>query len=151
MSDRRPDEAILAVEVALGAVGEEAGAEVGVVGLGDRAVDGAPPDLVVAGRLVDDELVLRRATGVLAGQDDERAVGGEEALAVADGVLVQLGGREVGAYGPSQDGALDRRGGGHRRATPRRQGRSRSDRPAARDASREGPQESASAVALRGC
>ena len=70
-------------------VGDEAGAQALVVRLGDRPVDGAPPDLVVARRLVDDELVLGRATGVLAGPDDERAVGRDEALAVADGVLVR--------------------------------------------------------------
>ena len=75
------------------AVVDEPGAQAVVVRLGDRPVDGAPPDLVVARRLVDDELVLRRAAGVLARPDDERAVGRDEALAMADGVLVQLGGR----------------------------------------------------------
>ena len=38
----------------------------------------------------------------LPGPDDERAVGGDEALAAADGVLVELGGREVGAHGPAK-------------------------------------------------
>ena len=78
-------------------VRDQARAEAVVVRLGDRPVDRAPPDLVAARRLVDDELVLGRAAGVLAGADDERAVGRDEALAVADGVLVQLGGRQVGA------------------------------------------------------
>ena len=44
---------------------------------------------------------------MLAGADDERAVGGDHALAVADRVLVQLGGRQVGA-----DDAAERRAGG---------------------------------------
>ena len=62
-------------------VRDEAGAQAVVVGLADRAVDRAPPDLGLARRLGDDELVLGRAAGVLAGPDDERAVGGDEPLA----------------------------------------------------------------------
>ena len=78
---------------------------------GDRMVDVAPPDLPGRRRLADDELVLRRAAGVLAGPDDERALRGDHALAGADGVLVQLGGGEVrpddaadgrGAIGPAR-------------------------------------------------
>ena len=65
------------------------------MGLADRPVDRAPPDLVPARRLVDDELVLGAPTGVLAGPDDERTVGRDEALAGPDRVLVQLGGRQV--------------------------------------------------------
>ena len=61
--------------------------------------------------LVDDELVLGRATGVLAGADDERSLGRDEALAVADGVLVQLGGRQVGADVPAEGRARSRGGG----------------------------------------
>src|SRR3970282_887221 len=63
------------------------------VGLGEGVVDVAPPDLRLRGRLDDDELVLRGAPGVLAGFDDERPVGGEEALALPEGELVQFGGR----------------------------------------------------------
>ena len=140
------DEAVLAVEVPRRGVGDQAGAQAVVVGLGDRPVDGAPPDLVAARRLVDDELVLGRAAGVLAGPDDERTVGRDEALAVADGVLVQLGGRAGwrGRSGP-RAGRAGRGGGGHRRWTPGAQAIT-SDRPAARDACPRGPQESASAV-----
>ena len=36
-------------------------------------VDLAPPDSIARARLVDDELVLRRAAGELAGVDDEGA------------------------------------------------------------------------------
>ena len=128
------DEAVLAVQVAAGEVAGQPRPQSIVVGLRDRPVDRTPPDLVVAARLVDDELVLRRATGVLAGPDDERAIGRDEALPVADRVLVQLGGRQVGTNGTTQDGARESGavlaiGGG---LLMRR--RSRSDRPAARDA-----------------
>ena len=92
-----PDEAVLAVQVAVLAVGHEAGPQALVVRLRDRPVDGAPPDLRLARRLGDDELVLGRPAGVLAGADDERAVGGDQTLAVADRVLVQLGDRQVRA------------------------------------------------------
>ena len=37
------------------------------------AVDLAPPDMVVHVRLIDDELVVRRAAGELAGAHDQRA------------------------------------------------------------------------------
>src|SRR4051794_10994999 len=114
MSGRRPDEAILAVEVLRGGVRDQARAKSVVVRLGDRPVDGAPPDLVVARRVVDDELVLRRTSGVLAGPHDERALCCDEALAVPDGVLVQLGGREVGADGSTQKGSRGWCGRGHR-------------------------------------
>ena len=70
--------------------------------LADLVVDLAPPDLVLAPGLADDELVLGRAARVLAGPDDERALGGDGALAGADRALVQLGDGEVG-----QDAAAD--------------------------------------------
>ena len=111
----RADEAVLGVQVATRAVGDEARAQPVVVGLADRPIDGTPPDLRVAGRLIDDELVLRRAPGVLAGPDDERSLGGDEALAVPDGVLVQLGSGEVRSDGAPERGTRPRRGGrGHR-------------------------------------
>ena len=50
---------------------------------------------------------------MLAGADDERPVGRDDALAGADRVLVQLGGRQVGADAPAQrvaDAALSRAG-----------------------------------------
>ena len=84
-----------------------------VVLLGDRLVDRPPPDLRPARRLADDELVLRRAPGVLAGANDERAVRRDDPLAVADGVLVQLGGREVAV------GRLERRRRGEAGSSPR--------------------------------
>ncbi len=43
----------------------------------DRPVDLAPPDLVGGARLLDHELVVGRAAGVLAGVGDERAAGGD--------------------------------------------------------------------------
>ena len=87
------DEAVLGVDRAIGEVRHQPGPQPVVVLEGDRAVDLAPPDLRRGARLLDDELVLRRAAGVLAGPDDERALGGDQALAGADRVLVQLGGR----------------------------------------------------------
>src|SRR5690606_28803244 len=55
----------------------------------DRAVHLAPPDLVFARRLADDELVVRRAAGVLAGAADQRAVDRDRRLAAADRLFVQ--------------------------------------------------------------
>jgi hypothetical protein len=45
--------------------------------------------------LADDELVVRRAAGVLAGPADERALGGDQSLAAANGLLVQRRHAEV--------------------------------------------------------
>ena len=42
------------------------------------------------GFVADDELVFGRTAGELAGADDERAVGGENAFAAVDGMLQQL-------------------------------------------------------------
>ena len=75
-----PDEAILRVELAVPHVVDEPLPEPVVVGLADRLVDLAPPDLVVGAGLTDDELVLRRAAGVLAGPHDEGPVRGDDAL-----------------------------------------------------------------------
>ena len=47
------------------------------------------------GRGIDDELVVRRAAGVLAGGDDERAGVAQLALAAAQGSLGELCGTEV--------------------------------------------------------
>ena len=60
------DEHVLAVQAPIGEVGHEARAQAVVVVLGDRVVDVAPPDVRLARRLADDELVLRRAAGVRA-------------------------------------------------------------------------------------
>ena len=92
----RADVHVLRVQLLVRDVLHEAGAEPVVVLLADLVVDLAPPDLVLAPRLADDELVLGRAAGVLAGADDERALGGDDALAVADRALVELGDGQVG-------------------------------------------------------
>ena len=63
--------------------------------LGDLGVDVAPPDPLLGARLADDELVLGRAAGVLAGVDDERPALGEPRVAARERVLVELRGRRV--------------------------------------------------------
>ncbi len=96
------------VERVLGAeCGEEVGLEVGEVLGGHRHVDLAPPHGVLGLGVADDELVLGRAAGVLAGLDHQRAVRGKVAFAVADRVLDQLCGAEVGVNrGPGLDALL---------------------------------------------
>src|SRR3546814_4204730 len=54
-----------------------------------RHIGLAPPDGVRGLGILDDELVPGAAPGVLAGGDDERAVLGEQALAMADRILHQ--------------------------------------------------------------
>ncbi len=54
-------------------------------------VDGAPPDVVLGGLLVDDALVLGRTAGLLARVVDERTGGRDDGALLLDGVLVQLG------------------------------------------------------------
>ena len=49
-----------------------------------------PPDLVFGGRIAHDEFVGGRTAGVLAGEDDQRAVLGDMAFAARDGVFVEL-------------------------------------------------------------
>ena len=102
----RADMAVLGVERPVRDVLDEPGPEPVVVLLADRLVDLAPPDLAGGRGLADDELVLRRATGVLAGPDDERSVRGDHALARAERVLIQLRCRAVGV-----DDAAEWRGG----------------------------------------
>ena len=143
------DEAVLGVQVAVRAVGDEPGAQPVVVRLADRPVDRAPPDVVAARRLVDDELVLGRTAGVPPGPDDERPLGGDQALAVADRVLDELGasGRWRARSGRGRDGRR-RTVGGHRGSDSSARAITVTDRPAARDA-RRGERESASTVAFR--
>src|SRR5574337_1316967 len=62
----------------------------------DGLIEAAPPDPLVGPRLVDDELVLGRAAGVLAGRDGETAALRDEALVPLDGGLDEAGRREVG-------------------------------------------------------
>ena len=59
------------------------------VRLRDLGVDVPPPDPVLGAGLADDELVLRRAAGVLAGVHVERAALGNPPLAALDGVVVE--------------------------------------------------------------
>ena len=54
-----------------------------------RLVAVVPPDHVLGQRVLDGELVLGAAAGVLAGADDQRPVLGEQALAAADRMLDQ--------------------------------------------------------------
>src|SRR5690606_29285201 len=55
------------------------------------SVNIAPPDIVACGWLVHDEAVLRGATGVITGTDDQRPQVRNEALLPADCLLVKLG------------------------------------------------------------
>jgi len=61
----------------------------------NRLVDLAPPDLRVAGRLLDHELVVRRSTGMRAGAAHQGAVNGQLAFPPANGMLVKRCGGEV--------------------------------------------------------
>ena len=55
----------------------------------DRLVDLAPPDLRFARRLLDHELVVRRAAGMRAGAADQRPLLREQAFLAPDGVLIE--------------------------------------------------------------
>ena len=95
-----PDVQVLAVDRPVGDVRHEPIPEPVVAGLGQGLIDLAPPHLVDAARLAHDELVLGGAPGVLAGSDDQGSMRGDQALAVADGVLVELRGRQVAMARP---------------------------------------------------
>ena len=58
-------------------------------------VDGAPPNVVLGGFLVDDALVLGTAASLLSGEIDQGTGRGDDGALVADGVLVQLRGGGV--------------------------------------------------------
>src|SRR5215210_3662253 len=90
------DEQVLAVEPAIRHVAHEPCAEPVVVLLADLVVDVAPPDLRLAGRLADDELVFWGPAGVRPGADDEGPFGRDHAFPFAKGRFVERGGREVG-------------------------------------------------------
>ena len=62
---------------------------------GHRDVGLAPPDGVGGFGILDDELVLGAAAGVLARRDDERAILGKQAFAVAAGLFDKLRGGPV--------------------------------------------------------
>ena len=55
----------------------------------ERPVDRTPPDIPGAGRFLDDELVVGRASRMLARFDDQRPVRRDAPLAPADGFLVE--------------------------------------------------------------
>ena len=63
-----------------------------------RDVGLAPPDGAPRLVVLDDELVLGAAPGVLAGLDDQRAILGEQALAAPDCFLDQRRGAKVFGY-----------------------------------------------------
>ena len=78
------------VEVAVAEVRDDLLAQPLEVLLRDLRVDVAPPDPVLGARLADDELVLGRAAGVLAGVDGERPAFGDPALVALQRVRVEL-------------------------------------------------------------
>ena len=60
-----------------------------------RLVAVIPPDHVIRQLVLDGELVLRAATGVLAGADDKRAVLGKQAFSATDRMLDERRSREI--------------------------------------------------------
>ena len=62
---------------------------------GQGHIDVAPPDLVVAIRVVDDALVLGTAARLCKRVGDQCSVGGNEAAVIRETVFIQLCGREV--------------------------------------------------------
>ena len=73
------------------------------MGFRDPVVDRPPPDIGRRGGLVDDELVLRRAPGVLPGLGDEAAAGRQHALAPSQPVLVERRHCRVPVHGAGID------------------------------------------------
>jgi hypothetical protein len=65
----------------------------------DRLISGMPPDRVLAGGLLDEELVLRRPPRVLAGAGGQGAGGDDRGLASPHRLLVQRRRAEVPALG----------------------------------------------------
>ena len=61
----------------------------------DRLVAGMSPDCVMTRRLLDEELVLRRASGVLTGLGGQRARGDDRRFVPADSLLVERGRTQV--------------------------------------------------------
>ena len=59
----------------------------------------SPQQIMLGGRtLLDDDAVVGRAAGRLAGLDDERAVGGQDALAARQRARDELGRRQVAVH-----------------------------------------------------
>ena len=73
--------------------------------LGDRTVHLAPCDVIMDSGGVDDELVVRRTAGVLAGRDDQRAGVAQLAFAAAESSFGELRGGEVAVNGLGGDDA----------------------------------------------
>ena len=81
--------------VALVEIVDDAGLD-GLVALDrQRAVDGTPGNLVVNIGGVNDKAVIRRAASALPRLDHQRAVGGHTTFVATDGVLDELGCRQV--------------------------------------------------------
>ena len=91
----RPDEQVLAVQAPIGEVGHQPAAEPVVVLLADRVVHVAPPDVRLARRLADDELVLRRSAGVGPVATTSGPSAAIRPSPLADRRLVQGRGRQV--------------------------------------------------------
>ncbi len=81
---------VLHEQVATGGMGDEVGMERLECLRLHRAVV-VPPDVRRRGVVADDELVLRRAAGVLAGVGDERAAGAQSSLAAQNRFAIKLG------------------------------------------------------------
>ena len=92
----RSAEQMLDIELVPGSQrGEEIGFERGEMAGLHALVGLAPPDRVFGFRIADDELVIGAAAGVRAGGDDERAILGQHALSIADGMFYQRGGGQI--------------------------------------------------------
>jgi len=55
-------------------------------------VYGTPPDIVLAGFLEDDALILWTATSLLAGEVDQSPRRGNDGTFIADGIFIEQGG-----------------------------------------------------------
>ncbi len=97
---------ILHEDVAVLEIGGGQRAQMREGGLVRRAVHRAPPDVVAARRLVDDELVVGRAAGVGARLHGERAALRDGAQAAADRLLVERFRPEVPVHPPVVDEAV---------------------------------------------
>ena len=93
------------VEIALAEVRGDLLAQTLEPVLGELRVDVAPPDPVLRARLADDELVLRRAAGVLAGVDRERAAFGQPPLVTLERMRVEHR-RRSGSSAPDPVGSM---------------------------------------------
>ena len=71
-----------------------------------RDIGAAPPDRRFGLGIADDEFVLGRSAGMFAGLDDQRAVLGQYALAIADGRFDQRGGAHIPELGGMGGNAL---------------------------------------------